>query len=326
MPKVSVLMLVYNHDAFIRQALDSILIQEVNFDYEIVVGDDCSTDNSLSILKEYAVKYPNKLKIISHTSNVGIYQNLLAVFQSCKGQYIAMLEGDDFWTSSTKLQQQIDFLDKNPDFSICFHRVSVFNNQNSKLIYNFPKKNYKLISTVDDLLKHNFIQTCSVVYRNGLIKTIPEWFSSLKLADWPLHILHAEHGKIGYINQIMGAYRVHGKGVWSGNNLTYRNTEVIKMLEAINLHTKQKYIDIINATITNLYFDIVRLAIDTKNWNNFTNYFETFVCRSINRNKDYKIKMLRIKLKYFLKKYLPFLHNIIKYLKNKVVQLIIAMQ
>jgi len=326
MPKVSVLMLVYNHAAFLRQALDSILMQEVNFDYEIIAGDDCSTDNSLAILEEYAAKYPNKFKIISHSSNVGIYQNLQEVFQSCKGRYIAMLEGDDFWTSSSKLQQQIDFLDTNSDFSICFHRAKVFNNQNNKLIYNFPGKNYKLISTVDDLLQHNFMQTCSVVYRNGLVKKIPEWFSTLKLADWPLHVLHAEFGKIGYINKIMGAYRVHGKGVWSGNNLTYRNSEVIKMLEAINIHTNQKYTDTINSTIANLYFDNSRIAIDTNNWNDFSNYIETFISRSTNKNRAYKIKMLRIKFKYFLKKYFPFLHNIIKYLKNKLVQLLISLR
>lgn len=326
MLKVSVLMLIYNHASYLRQALDSILMQEVNFDYEIVAGDDCSTDSSVEILEHYAKEYPNKLKIITHSSNVGIYKNLQDVFQSCTGQYIALLEGDDFWTSSSKLQQQIDFMDNNPDFSICFHRVNVFNNENNKTIYNLPWKNYKKVSTIDDLLQQNFIQTCSVVYRSGLINTIPEWFSNLKLADWPLHILHAEYGKIGYINKIMGSYRVHSKGVWSGNNLIYRNTEVIKMFETLDFHTKKKYNDTIEATITNLYFDNIRVSIDTKNWNDFSNCFEIFLSRSTNRNNTFIIKMIRIRLKYFLKKYFPFLHNIIKYLKNNILRLIIRLR
>lgn len=326
MPKVSVLMLIYNHATFLRQAIESVFKQEVNFDYEIVAGDDCSTDNSVEILEYYAANYPNKLKIITHSNNVGIYQNLQETFQLCSGQYIAFLEGDDLWTSTSKLQQQIDFMDNNLDFSICFHRVKVFNNLNNKTIFNLPGKRYKKVSTIDDLLHHNFIQTCSVVYRNGLIKTIPEWFFNLKLADWPLHILYAEFGKIGYINQIMGAYRVHSNGVWSGKNLKFRNTEVIKMFETLNLHTNQKYNNTINATITNLIFDNIRISIDTKNWNDYTYYFDSFLQRNTNRNIKFIIKILRIRLKYFLKKHFPLLHNTIKFLKNNLVRLIIVLR
>jgi len=319
-------MLVYNHAAFLKKALDSILQQKVNFDIEIIAGDDCSTDNGLEILEEYALENPGKFKIIKHQSNVGIYQNLQDVFKACNGQYIAWLEGDDFWTSSTKLQQQIDFLDANPDFSICFHRVSVINNLDNKLIYNYPAKNYKSVSTIEDLLQCNFMQTCAVVYRNGLVKEIPEWFSGLKLADWPLHILHAEYGKIAYINQIMGTYRVHNKGVWSGNTLIYRNSEVIKMLDAINIYSKLKYNQIINTTITNLYFDNVRLAIDNKDWNASSEYNKVFISLSKCKSYGYGIKILRIKIKYFLKKHLPFLHDIIDYTKDVIVKLIISLR
>src|SRR3712207_1086613 len=101
--KVSVLMLAYNHEKFIAQALDSALMQQVNFDYEIVIGEDCSTDNTRDILIRYQKEYPHRIRLLLPEKNLGMHDNLIQTFKACRGDYIAFLEGDDYWTSPNKL-------------------------------------------------------------------------------------------------------------------------------------------------------------------------------------------------------------------------------
>ncbi len=119
-------MLVYNHEKYIATALNSILMQNVHFDYDIVVGEDCSTDNTRKILLEYKKKYPDKFKLILHNKNVGAINNQNITMKNCTGKYIACLEGDDYWSDPNKLQKQIDFLEANPEFSFCFHNAYVY--------------------------------------------------------------------------------------------------------------------------------------------------------------------------------------------------------
>ena len=125
--KVSVLTITYNHEKYIAQAIESVLIQEVNFDYELVIGEDCSTDKTREIVIDYQRKYPHKIRLLLNEKNLGMHRNFAQTYHACRGQYIAVLEGDDFWTSPHKLQKQVDFLDNNPDFAICFHNMQVIN-------------------------------------------------------------------------------------------------------------------------------------------------------------------------------------------------------
>lgn len=107
--KVSVLMITYNHEKFIAQAIDSILMQQVNFDYEIVIGEDCSTDGTRAIVIQYQKEYPDKIRLLLPEENLGMHKNFVQTFRACQGEYIALLEGDDYWTSPRKLQKQVDF-------------------------------------------------------------------------------------------------------------------------------------------------------------------------------------------------------------------------
>jgi glycosyltransferase involved in cell wall biosynthesis len=123
-PLVSVFMITYNHEKYIAQALNSVLMQKTSFDYEIVIGDDCSTDSTQKIIKDYVTKHPNKIKPIFQTVNVGAMRNAYEfTLPECKGKYIATLEGDDYWTDPDKLQKQVDFLESNENYSVCFHHV-----------------------------------------------------------------------------------------------------------------------------------------------------------------------------------------------------------
>jgi len=211
--KVSVLMITYNHEHFIAQALDSVLMQEVEFPYEIVVGEDCSTDATRSILLEYQKLYPDIIRLLLPEKNIGMIPNFINTFKACNGEYIALLEGDDYWISDQKLQKQIDFLESHPSCTICFNPTLVFYDDESASQHVFPAQ-AEGFYTIVDLLQDNFMHTCSVMCRN-IIKEFPPWFYDSVVGDYPLHLLNAGCGDIGCINEVMSAYRIHSSGVWS---------------------------------------------------------------------------------------------------------------
>lgn len=212
-PKVSILCSTYNHAGYIRQALDSFLMQKTDFDIEVLVNDDASDDGTIKIIKAYKKKYPGIIKPVFHKENLYSqgYRNMIMRFLLPKagGAYIVLCEGDDFWTDPHKLQAQVDFLDRNPEYALCFHPVRVFfeNSDNEDSV--FPAKKPEL--TVSSLLKQNYIQTNSVMYRKQTYAAMP---FEVMPGDWYLHLYHAQFGKIGFINKVMAAYRRHPGGIW----------------------------------------------------------------------------------------------------------------
>lgn len=229
-PFVSVWMITYNHQDFIRKSLESVLIQKTNFTYEVIIGEDCSTDNTKAIVKEFEQKYPNIIKAIYHNTNVGFYRNAYEFcFPNLKGKYIACLEGDDYWTDPLKLQKQIDFLEANPDYAICAHDVSVIKDnviQYKSLSGLFDTYTF----TIEDLAKKNLFATLSVVYRNGLIERLPSWFSMSPIGDYVLHMLNAQKGKIKFLPEVMGVYRLHTGGAWSEQPLASQHEKMMVVL------------------------------------------------------------------------------------------------
>jgi glycosyltransferase involved in cell wall biosynthesis len=217
--KVSVLMITYNHERFIAQALDSVLMQQVDFDYEIVVGEDCSTDSTRQILIEYQKKYPEKIRLLLPGKNLGMIGNMVETCNACRGDYIALLEGDDLWTSPQKLQKQVDLLEAHPECSGCFHNVLMAHEgapEKNRLFHEAPLA--KRFFALKDILSSHFIPTCSTVFRAGMFTGFPDWYLEMPMGDWPLHILNAEHGPYAYLDEVMATYRIHGGGAWSGNS------------------------------------------------------------------------------------------------------------
>jgi glycosyltransferase involved in cell wall biosynthesis len=232
-PKVSVLMLAYNHEPFIAQALDSALAQKTDFPFEIVVGEDHSTDRTAAIIQECQLRFPEQVRLLSRPTNIGMMRNFVETYQACRGKYVALLEGDDYWTDTTKLQQQVGFLDDNPDYAICFHDVLVVGRHGRDEPWRACSLFKKKESGLKQLIHGNYIPTCSAVVRNGLLQEFPGWLMSLGLGDWPFLLLIAQHGKIRYLDRVMAHYRM-GNGVWSGD-LPIRNThKLIAACEALN--------------------------------------------------------------------------------------------
>jgi glycosyltransferase involved in cell wall biosynthesis len=183
--KVSVCMITYNHEAFISEAIESVLMQQTDFEYELVIGEDCSTDRTREIVVEYAKKYPDRIRLLLHEQNMGLMgkKNLVATYRACRGMYIALLEGDDYWTDPLKLQKQVDYMESHRDCALCFHNVLMVHDDGSQPehLYNAPDQ--KEISEFEDLLTNYFTQTCSVMFRNGLILAFPDEFYQMFMGD-----------------------------------------------------------------------------------------------------------------------------------------------
>jgi glycosyltransferase involved in cell wall biosynthesis len=218
MIKVSVIVHTYNHEKFIRQTLDSILSQEVNFKYEVIVGDDASPDSTPQIIQEYQAKFPEIIKPLLHPKNLGGYgkNNTLATLAVSQGQYIAAMDGDDYWTNPLKLQKQVDFLDDNPDFVACFHNALIHYEDGSAPDSYVNDDIQREVTTIEDLVGEDeiwYMATSAVMFRNGIMKEYPKWFHESKSGDIPRYILLGKHGKFFYINEIMSVYRKNNGGM-----------------------------------------------------------------------------------------------------------------
>lgn len=216
--KVSVICVAYNQAEFIRSALDGFVSQKTNFKFQVFVYDDASTDGTTDIILEYAEKYPDIIKPIIQTENQfskgkNIAKNF--IWPKIDTEYVAVCDGDDYWIDPYKLQKQADFLDKYPDYNICFHPVIYFWNDNSRSESVRPTKKQVRNISLEKLSYGNFIPNCAVMYRwraNGL-DLEKEWPANIYPGDWFLHLLHAKYGKIGFLPDVMARYRRHPGGI-----------------------------------------------------------------------------------------------------------------
>jgi glycosyltransferase involved in cell wall biosynthesis len=240
--KVSVLCLTYNHEIFIKDALEGILNQQTNFYFELLIRDDCSTDRTANIIKEYELKYPNIIKPIYLKENE-YSKGLAPLHQILKetllGEYIAICEGDDYWCDPLKLQKQVDFLEVNPEFIGCSHNTKVLRenskNNQEEFIVNNPQKD---IFTIDDFTKGEaYFHTTSYLYRYKENRdAICRIFYRFR-GDWFLSMVFASFGPIKYIDEVMSVYRIHDKGVWSELSA---QEQVMKNLEG-GLHINKAF-------------------------------------------------------------------------------------
>lgn len=208
---LSVCMTTYNQEKYIAQAIESALMQKTNFDFEIVIGEDCSTDRTKEIVANYARKYPDKIKSILNERNIGIIPNFVNTLNNCSGKYIAILDGDDYWTDPYKLQKQVDFLEANPDYGVVHSAYDVWYEQSCKLIKS-ANKNMPSGNVYEELLIGNFICTSTVCIRKIIIdKVIEELGSNFykwKQGDQPLWIGASLLSKIAYISDPMAVHQI----------------------------------------------------------------------------------------------------------------------
>lgn len=217
--KVSIPICVYNHEKYIGFTLDRILEQKCDFSFEILIGEDSSTDNSQKVIEEYANKYPNVIKPFYREKNLGAQKNTIDLFSRCKGEFIALCDGDDYWTDPYKLQKQVDFLEAHPECVAChhWHKYAYPQEDGSYKEEEAPKEGQgyypQEIATVREVFANKMrVKTRTVMYRN-VVKELPEWFSTVAYGDVPLSMIYGKHGKFGFIDEEMAVYRQTGQGV-----------------------------------------------------------------------------------------------------------------
>lgn len=258
-PLVSVHLLTYNHAKFIRQSIESVVAQKTTFPFEIVIGDDCSTDGTSAIVDEYAARFPSLIKVVRGEKNGGPQPNSIRILENCRGKYMAALEGDDYWTDPFKLQKQADFMEANPGFAICFTntRVEFFDGNEDSYILN--KDLVKDVFELNDLIGEKeiwFMGTATLFYTMKSIFPVQPWFYKTKSGDIPMIMLAARYGKIKFLPDVTAAYRRHSAGA---SNTDHKDDSVflenrIMMYSNLNKDTGLKFNHLFKRNLGGWYY------------------------------------------------------------------------
>lgn len=268
---VSINCITYNHEDYIEDALDSFLMQETNFEFEILIGEDCSTDNTLEIVQGYVKKHADKIRLITSDENVGGRANSRRLQKNSKGKYIAICEGDDYWTDPKKLQKQVDYMEKNPKCSMCFHAAKI-KEESRKLIKKTMIQPYRIdrISPIKHIINGGggFCPTASLLYPRRLMENPPKFYLTAHVGDYPLQMYLASEGYAYYISDSMAIYRTGTKGSWTNQLNRERNN-------------KNKIIEI--------YQQDIKLL---KEFNEYTNFEHSLEVENAILKKEFKILLI----------------------------------
>lgn len=243
-PTVSIFCMVYNHEKYIAECLEGFLFQKCNFNYTIILGEDCSKDNSRNIILDYAKRYPGKFKLLLHNDNIGAHKNQNELFKNCHGKYIAICEGDDYWIDPLKLQKQVDFLEANEEYVVCGTYCDVLKKEAIEIRDKFIFQSFNFY----DAIFHNPVPTLTICFRNRLIDY--ETLIPYPIGDIPLILsLTKNGGKVAKLPFNSAVYRYHGNGANSGNS--------VEKNHYLQLQTKKMFLRNNDASCkANVYFKI----------------------------------------------------------------------
>lgn len=223
MPLLSISMTTFNLERLLPRAIESVLAQKVSFPIELVLGDDGSTDGTLRIAGSYADRYPNVIRLFAREKNVGIQRNTYETLDRCRGKYTAWLDADDYWTDSHKLAKQVEVLEADSSISVCGHYVRwvTIDGEEKRTVYPaVPPGRYG----IEEILRHNFVPTPSVVFRTGAHRTVPSWYFDIEsLSDWIYWIISAESGDIYLLDGVMADYTLSSTSSFMSRGHLYWN-------------------------------------------------------------------------------------------------------
>jgi glycosyltransferase involved in cell wall biosynthesis len=211
---LTVCLITYNHNSYINKALDSITFQKTDFDFDIIIADDFSTDGTRDEIRNFARKESNTTLFLQ-SKNVGPAKNFIDLISRPKTKYISYLEGDDYWTDPYKLQKQVDYLDANPDCSFCFTDCQVDRKKTLQEIHPNIKEKRKFVDIDFADQPGSVAQTCTWLVRRECIQNLPNWVTNSYTADWCMQLHFTNFGKGGYLPENTANYRIHENGVWS---------------------------------------------------------------------------------------------------------------
>jgi len=230
---VSVSMITYNHEKYIAEAIEGVVMQKTSFPFELVIGEDLSTDNTRTICLEYQKKYPDIIRLRLNETNQGMMLNWINNIECGKGRYIALCDGDDYWTDPYKLQKQVDFMEANPDYALCSHKVYT-------LMCDTLDENIEMekdILSTDDLIGKDWgLLTASIFFRKDAHKT-PAWYYTVKNGDFALQLIVSLSGKIKFLPEYMAVYRQHLGGMSSTLKPLNQTAWMVYLLHEFNKYT-----------------------------------------------------------------------------------------
>jgi glycosyltransferase involved in cell wall biosynthesis len=274
----------YNHENYISQAIESVLEQKTNFKFRLIIGEDCSTDNTRAIVEKYRKLRPDIIYPIYQQRNVGASENGKMILSKCTSKYLAILEGDDYWIDLNKLQKQVEFLEENHEFVGC--SSNVFEKKGDTTTAMAVGKN---IITLNDLIQGNCIYTCSSVFRNTF--KLPEWYGECKMGDWIIWLLLTQNGYIYNFDEQMAVYRVHNNSIWGGRGKEKNFKDMIAtyniLLEKFNPNYKKE----LKAGAKNYYNQLLNILAEKKSMEIFywlrTSFFHYYDFRQFRYLKKY---------------------------------------
>lgn len=321
-PLVSISCITYNHEKYISDALYSFLMQKTDFDFEILIHDDASTDRTVDVIKYYQRRYPNIIKPIYQSENQykkGI-QRVFHTFNDPRavGKYIALCEGDDFWVDPYKLQKQVDYMRKNPKCSMCIHSAYIVDGD--RKLQGIKVRPYKesCIVSIDDLIMGGggFCATASIMYYKKDIENLPQLFMDAHVGDYPLQLILASKGEVYYIDEPMSVYRVGIQGAWTTNLRSGEDSKAkdirncvndIKLLKEFDTYTMHRYKKTIDSVINNRYMLILLISRNKGD-------IEKSQCKDYYNSLEFKNKF-KINIKYYFPKLIEGIKAVIKYIK-----------
>jgi hypothetical protein len=212
-PRVSVVTLTYNQQDLVGQAIESVAAQDYPGEIEMLVADDFSTDSTPEVVSAYARKYPRLVRPLLRGSNLGSSRNFFETWKQCSGDYVAVLDGDDYWTSPSKLREQVTVLESDHGLSFCFHRATILYLQGGTMT--IPPERLPPVLSLGSLVPGNIVPSCTVIYRRGALPEYPEWLRDSRIVDYALHFLHALAGPFAFLDRNWAAYRIHSGNMFA---------------------------------------------------------------------------------------------------------------
>lgn len=265
--QVSVVMITYGHELYIKQAIEGVLMQKVDFDIELIIADDKSPDNTESIVKDLIKNHPNGhwIKYTRHDKNKGMMPNFIWALQQASGKYIALCDGDDYWTDALKIKKQVDFMQTNDDMVFSFHGVETIDENLEKGFF-YISQHFKDKSLVP---KKIFIEkggggfgTASIMFKKKIVEKLPDYFFESSVGDLPLALLAISKGEIGFLKDNMSTYRLMSSNSWSksitqeqklSNNLNARQT-----IDKFHIETNNQFVYTTkHLTRNNIFYSIL---------------------------------------------------------------------
>ena len=256
-------MITYGHEKYIRQAIEGVLMQQTDFEVELIIADDCSPDRTKDIVEDIINNHPkgNIIKYFRHDKNLGMQANGMFAVQKCTGKYIALCEGDDYWIDPLKLQRQVDFLEKNTDYSTVAENCKVLDEKHNQS-YIFSDKINSYDVSMEEIIKGRKFHTASILFRNENLK-MPANYRLFPFGDTLLFVVLAKAGKIIYLPNISLVYRRNEGGASTGKNryLWAQNVEKFNLL--LNEYLEGKFKDIHWRNIYLNYYSALKWSVKT---------------------------------------------------------------